>query len=97
MDSPKEEEGPGRTPAKGVPSILYFIDNIPGNPENLKFEVISHFQKRKRFNGGEVVEKEYQALGPNSALLLFESAEGKLMRLVTCKGRIGKVFSICLP
>ena len=93
MDSPKEEEGPGRTPAKGVPSILYFIDNIPGNPENLKFEVTSHFQKRKRFNGGEVVD--YQAVGPNSALLLFESAEGKLMRLVTFKGRIGKVYFLC--
>ena len=92
MDSRKEEEGPGRTPAKGVPSILYFIDNIPGNAEKSKFEVISHFQKRKRFKGGEVVETEYQALGPNSALLLFESAEGKLMHLVTFKARISKEY-----
>ena len=85
MDSLKEAEGPVRTPTKGTPSILYFIDNIPKNAEKSKFEVVSHFQKRKRFNGGEVVEKEYQAVGPNSALLLFESAEGKLMRLVTLK------------
>ena len=100
MDSLKEEEGPVRTPAKGVPSILYFIDNIPEHAKDLKFEVVSHFQKRKRFNGGEVVEEEYQALGPNSALLLFESAEGnyKLMRLVSCKGRISEeYFLCCLP
>ena len=79
MDSLKEAEGPVRTPTKGTPSILYFIDNIPENADKSKFAVISHFQKRKRFNGGEVVETDYRAVGPNSALLLFESAEGKLM------------------
>ena len=81
MDLRKEDEG-GAKPLRegappGAPSILYFIDNIPTDAEKLKFEVISHFQKRKRFKGGEVVEEEYQALGPNSALLLFENSVGK--------------------
>ena len=62
--------------SRGEPSILYIVDNIP-SAEKLKFEVISHFQNRKRFKGGEVVEKEYQVVGPNSALLLFENAGGK--------------------
>ena len=70
-------EGAPPGPALGAPSILYFIDNIPTDAEKLKFEVISHFQKRKRFKGGEVVQEEYQALGPNSALLLFENSVGK--------------------
>ena len=72
----EEEEGSVITPVEGA-SILYFIDKIPGNAEKLKFEVITHFQKKKRINGGDVVEKEYQAVGPNSALLLFENAKGK--------------------
>ena len=80
MDSLKEDGGSAKPPltgeSRGGPSILYFVDNIPQDAEKLKFEVISHFQKRKRFKGGEIVEKEYQVLGPNSALLLFESAEG---------------------
>ena len=80
MDLRKEDEDAAKLPRElappGAPSILYFIDNIPADAEKLKFVVISHFQKRKRFKGGEVVEREYKALGPNSALLLFENAEG---------------------
>ena len=87
MDSLKQEEDPVKRPPKGAPSILYFIDNIPENAENLKWEVISHFQKRKRYKGGEVVTKEYHPLGPNSALLLFENAKGKLTHLVTYKAQ----------
>ena len=83
MDSLKEDDTAAKPPvtrnSRGGPSILYFVGNIPQDAEKLKFEVISHFQKRKRFKGGEVVEKEYQVLGPNSALLLFEDAEGKWM------------------
>ena len=86
MDLRKEDEGAAKPPREGTPqgtrSILYFIDNIPTDADKLKFEVISHFQKRKRFKGGEVVQEEYQALGRNSALLLFENAEGNSMCLV---------------
>lgn len=91
MDSLKQEEDSIKTPPKGAPSILYFIGNIPENAESLKWEVISHFQKRKRFKGGEVVEEEYRALGPNSALLLFENGEGKLAcmgSIIKHKGRV---------
>ena len=96
MDSLKQEEGLVKTPTKGTPSILYFIDNIPENVENLKWEVTSHFQKKKRFKGGEVVPSEYRVLGPNSALLLFENAEGKLLCIVTIVNRNGTVFTVSL-
>ena len=83
MDSLKEDDSAAKPPLKGIsrggPSILYFVGNIPQDAEKLKFEVISHFQKRKRFKGGEIVEKEYQVVGPYSALLLFENAEGEWM------------------
>lgn len=94
MDSLQQEEGPVKTPPKGTPSILYFIDNIPENAESLKFEVISHFQKRKRHKGGEVVTKEYHPVGPNSALLLFENAEGKWTHVVTFKVQRNSIVAL---
>ena len=88
MDTEKlaqEDGGSAKQPckSKGAPSILYCIDNIPNN--TVKFEVISHFQKRKRFKGGEVVIEEYQAVGSNSALILFENAEGESLYLLNEK------------
>ena len=99
MDSLKEDDSAAQTPPTGVsrggPSILYFVDNIPQDAEKLKFEVISHFQKRKRFKGGEVVEKEYQVLGPHSALLLFENAQGKWMYVYDACGNFIGCQSVC--
>jgi len=84
MDTRKEDDGPAKPPFKGAPSILYLIDNIPKDAKDTKYKVISHFQKRKRFKGGEVVEEEYLALGPSSALLLFENAEGESLGKSVC-------------
>ena len=83
MDSRKEDDGPAKPPLtlrKGAPSILYFVTNIPESltkdEKELKLELISHFQTKKRVKGGDIVKVESQALWPNSALLLFENAEG---------------------
>ena len=62
---------------KGAPSVLYLVDNIPSGTS--KSRLVAHFQKKKRHNGGEVVEEECKFLGPksDSALLMFENASGK--------------------
>lgn len=81
MDAQKDND-PAKPPLKGTHSVLYVIGNIPKDVSDSKWEDVSkhlsNFQRRKNLKGGEAVEEEYKVSGPDSTLLLFESAEGML-------------------